>query len=186
MAYMGDDRRGGHTWKFVSRSVLTNPQDKRNSRLLHKGTLFVAQFNPDGTGRWIPLDVTTPIDPVVPSVLGFAELAALGTISRDGNTRLPQAQRGGRANRRWRIADRDHPGDQRPDRADRGRGHHELQDQRRYQTRRDGDPGGLLHQSGRGFSATPSSRPTWSAARLAPQPRTSRSIRAAAAGSSWR
>ncbi|MGH8591718.1 MAG: PhoX family protein, partial [Gammaproteobacteria bacterium] len=90
VAYMGDDRRGGHTWKFVSRSVLTDPQDKRNSRLLHEGTLFVAQFNPDGTGRWIPLDLTTLIDPVVPSVLGSAELAALGSISRDGNTRLPK------------------------------------------------------------------------------------------------
>ena len=61
-----------------------------------------------------------------------------------------QTQRGGRADHRWRIADRDHPGYQRPDRADRGRGHHELQDQRRYQTRRDRDPGGLLHQPGRG------------------------------------
>ena len=90
VAYMGDDRRGGHTWKFASGSVLTDPQDKRNSRLLHKGTLFVAQFHPDGTGRWIPLDVTTPIDPVVPSVVGSAELAALGSISRDGNTRLPK------------------------------------------------------------------------------------------------
>ena len=90
VAYMGDDRRGGHTWKFVSRSVLTDPQDKRNSRLLHKGTLFVARFHPDGTGRWIPLDLTTPIDPVVPSVLGSAELAALGSISRNGNTSLPK------------------------------------------------------------------------------------------------
>ena len=90
VAYMGDDRRGGHTWKFVSGSVLTDPRDKRNTRLLHKGTLLVAQFNPDGTGRWIPLELTTPIDPVVPSVLGSAELAALGSISRDGNTRLPK------------------------------------------------------------------------------------------------
>jgi uncharacterized protein len=90
VAYMGDDRRGGHTWKFVSRSVLTDPKDKRNTRLLHKGTLFVAQFHADGTGRWIPVDLTTPVDPVVPSVLGSAELAALGSISRDGNTRLPK------------------------------------------------------------------------------------------------
>ena len=90
VAYMGDDRRGGHTWKFVSHSVLTDPQDKRNSGLLHKGTLFVARFHPDGTGHWIPLDLTTPIDPVVPSMLGSAELAALGSISRNGNTRLPK------------------------------------------------------------------------------------------------
>ncbi len=90
VAYMGDDRRGGHTWKFVSREVLTDPQDKQNSRLLHKGTLFVARFDADGTGRWIPLTLATPVDPVVPSVLGSAELAALGSVSRNGNTRLPK------------------------------------------------------------------------------------------------
>ena len=127
-----------------------DPRDKRNTRLLHKGTLLVAQFNPDGTGRWIPLELTTPIDPVVPSVLGSADARGPGIHLPRRQYPPAQTQRGGRADYRWRIADRDHPGYQRLDRAQRGRGHHELQDQRRHQTRRDRNAGGLLHQPGRG------------------------------------
>ncbi|MDA8016030.1 MAG: DUF839 domain-containing protein [Thermoanaerobaculia bacterium] len=60
-AYMGDDRRGGHIWKFVSDEVVRNPSDPDTSRLLEKGTLYVARFEPDFTGRWIPLDAETPL-----------------------------------------------------------------------------------------------------------------------------
>ena len=60
-AYMGDDRRGGHIWKFVSDEVVKDPEDPANSRLLESGTLYVARFEPDFTGRWIPLDAETPL-----------------------------------------------------------------------------------------------------------------------------
>ena len=63
-AYMGDDRRGGHVWKFVSDEVVQDPADPANGRLLASGTLFVARFSGDFKGRWIPLVPETPL--VVP------------------------------------------------------------------------------------------------------------------------
>ncbi len=61
--YSGCDRRGGHLYKFVSRDSVRNPTDKANSRLLNNGMLYAAKFNPDGTGRWIPLQEDTPVAP---------------------------------------------------------------------------------------------------------------------------
>ncbi len=49
-AYMGDDRREGHTWKFVSNGVVTDPSAPNNSRLLENGILYCAQLNANGTG----------------------------------------------------------------------------------------------------------------------------------------
>jgi uncharacterized protein len=66
--YSGCDRRGGHLYKFVSSGTVSNPKDKANSRLLADGMLYGAKFNPDGTGRWIPLKADTPINPDLPSV----------------------------------------------------------------------------------------------------------------------
>ncbi len=67
--YSGCDRRGGHLYKFVSRDRVINPKDKRNSKLLEQGMLYAAQFNPDGTGRWIALKAETAVNPVLPSQL---------------------------------------------------------------------------------------------------------------------
>jgi uncharacterized protein len=61
--YSGCDRRGGHIYKFVSAGVVKDPKDKTNSKLLQDGMLYVAKFNPDGTGRWIALKADTPVDP---------------------------------------------------------------------------------------------------------------------------
>ncbi len=66
--YSGCDRRGGHVYKFVSSGTVSNPTDKANSRLLADGMLYAAKFNPDGTGRWIPLQADTPVNPDLPSV----------------------------------------------------------------------------------------------------------------------
>ncbi len=69
--YSGDDRRGGHLYKFVSSKNVRNPRDKANSRLLESGMLYAAKFNPDGTGHWIPLSPRTPVNPDVPAnILG--------------------------------------------------------------------------------------------------------------------
>ncbi|MBW4572796.1 MAG: DUF839 domain-containing protein [Tolypothrix carrinoi HA7290-LM1] len=67
--YSGCDRRGGHIYKFVSSDRVTNPKDKANSQLLQKGMLYAAKFNPDGTGRWIPLKADTPVDPDIPKLI---------------------------------------------------------------------------------------------------------------------
>jgi len=61
-AYMGDDRVGGHVWKFVS-DGLYRPGDPASRGLLSSGTLYAARFNPNGTGQWRPLDLATPLDP---------------------------------------------------------------------------------------------------------------------------
>ncbi|MEA5604789.1 PhoX family phosphatase [Nostoc sp. UHCC 0252] len=90
VGYMGDDRRGGHTWKFVSSGRVTNPTDKKNSRLFESGTLYVARYNANGTGQWIPLKLNTPTNPIPPSTLASVEIAALGKASNNGNTRLPK------------------------------------------------------------------------------------------------
>ena len=77
-AYMGDDRRGGHIWKYVSDGKVHDVKSRSNSRLLEKGTLFVARLNPDGTGKWIPLVPGTAVDPIAPRTLASAEAAARG------------------------------------------------------------------------------------------------------------
>jgi uncharacterized protein len=58
VCYMGEDRRGGHWWKFVSKSTVKHRKDTSNSRLFEEGTLHVARFNANGTGQWIPLLLT--------------------------------------------------------------------------------------------------------------------------------
>ncbi len=90
VAYMGDDRRGGHVWRFVSSKNVTSPTLKTNSGLFTNGTLYAAKFNADGTGRWIAITMATPVNPSLPSELGSAELAATGSIGRNGGTRLPR------------------------------------------------------------------------------------------------
>lgn len=59
--YMGDDRRGGHTWKFVSKNIVTDRHHPETSKLLESGTLFAAQFKPGFEGCWLPLDPQTKL-----------------------------------------------------------------------------------------------------------------------------
>ncbi len=74
VVYSGDDRRGGHLYRFVSGGVVRDLLDKRNSALFSQGRLEVARFSADGSGRWIPLLPTTPLDPFMPSGFGAAGL----------------------------------------------------------------------------------------------------------------
>lgn len=53
--YMGDDRIFEYIYKFVSRDRINRSERKANASLLDHGTLYVAQFNDDGSGTWIPL-----------------------------------------------------------------------------------------------------------------------------------
>jgi secreted PhoX family phosphatase len=94
IAYMGDDRRGGHTWKYVSTNVVDDDDDRESgSALFADGVLHVAKFNADGTGHWIPMTLDTPVDPIAPSDLASVEAAGRGvavTTITAAKVRLPR------------------------------------------------------------------------------------------------
>lgn len=79
--YSGCDRTGGHIYKFISKGNVTNPQDKNNSKLLNDGMLYVAKFNPEGTGKWIDLAPETAINPDSPQDI-FGEMLPLPNPNR--------------------------------------------------------------------------------------------------------
>lgn len=54
-AYTGDDERFQFAYKYVSRGKYNAFDRFANDSLLDDGTLYVAKFNPDGTGEWLPL-----------------------------------------------------------------------------------------------------------------------------------
>ena len=92
IVYLGDDRRGGHTWKFVSSGTVADPKSRQSSDLLESGTLHVARFNPDGSGTWVPLLLTSPTNPISPTDLSSVERAARsdGSAQQNGRIRLPR------------------------------------------------------------------------------------------------
>lgn len=58
VCYAGDDSQNEYIYKYVSREAY-RPK-RSNGSLLDDGTLYVARFNPDGTGNWLALDITDP------------------------------------------------------------------------------------------------------------------------------
>jgi secreted PhoX family phosphatase len=53
--YMGDDGTPGCIYKFVPDGRVHATNRAANAALLDQGTLYVARFEPDGTGRWLAL-----------------------------------------------------------------------------------------------------------------------------------
>ena len=53
--YMGDDERNEYVYKFVCTNKLNKRNLHANRDMLDNGTLYVAKFNADGTGIWMPL-----------------------------------------------------------------------------------------------------------------------------------
>ena len=90
VCYMGDDRRGGHWYKFVSKGSVRDPGDPRNSRLFRHGTLYVARFDRGGTGEWLPLALDTPTNPNLPSEIASVQIAEQGVAEGEGAVPLPK------------------------------------------------------------------------------------------------
>jgi uncharacterized protein len=69
-AYMGDDEKFEYIYKFVTRERFDPKHPAANRDLLDAGTLYVARFDADGSGVWLPLvhDENGPIN----SRAGFA------------------------------------------------------------------------------------------------------------------
>ncbi|BCL74815.1 phosphatase [Jeongeupia sp. HS-3] len=78
--YMGDDSRNEYIYKYVSKAVWDSADATKGlaagDKYLDEGTLYVAKFNADGSGTWLPL---TLANTAISGYAGFA-FASLADI----------------------------------------------------------------------------------------------------------
>ncbi|MBI5256562.1 MAG: PhoX family phosphatase [Burkholderiales bacterium] len=85
VVYMGEDARSEYIYKFVSRDRMQPGGAKANATLLDHGTLYVARFEADGRGRWLPL--VQGQGPLT-AARGFADLGEVLVKSRQASDAL--------------------------------------------------------------------------------------------------
>lgn len=85
VVYSGEDARNEHIYKFVSRDRIAPGGGKANRELLDHGTLYVARFDADGRGRWLPLvHGRAPLT----AANGFADQGAVVIMARQASDAL--------------------------------------------------------------------------------------------------
>ncbi len=85
VVYSGEDARFEYIYKFVSRDRIAEGGARANTELLDHGTLYVAKFEADGSGRWLPL--THGQDPLT-AANGFADQGEVLVKARQASDAL--------------------------------------------------------------------------------------------------